>query len=171
MTESAIVHGTFVIDRTYAAPPEKVFAAFADERIKRRWFAEGIGSQVDEFSTDFRVGGGERSRFRFTGGVAGAPPPGTRPKTFIPRPEMLARAREVVIRRPRTLIPRPEMLARAREVVIRRPKTFIPRPGGLPRGHEVVTRRPKTFVPRPEVITRSAKAAPRRTSHPTPRRR
>jgi uncharacterized protein YndB with AHSA1/START domain len=78
MTENAIVHSTFVIDRTYVAPPEKVFAAFADERIKRRWFAEGIGTQVDEFSTDFRIGGGERSRFRFTGGTPGAPPPGTR---------------------------------------------------------------------------------------------
>ena len=78
MTESAVVHSTFAIERTYAAPPARVFAAFANEATKRRWFAEGIGSEVDEFAVDFRVGGHEKSRFRFTGGPPGAPPPGTR---------------------------------------------------------------------------------------------
>ncbi len=76
MTTSA-VHSTFVIERTYAAAPARVFAAFANEATKRRWFAEGIGSTVDEFTGDFRVGGREKSRFRFTGGVPGAPPEGT----------------------------------------------------------------------------------------------
>jgi uncharacterized protein YndB with AHSA1/START domain len=77
MTENAVVHSRFTIDRTYAAAPARVFAAFADGAVKRRWFAEGTGSQVDEFAADFRVGGRETSRFRFTGSVPGAPPAGT----------------------------------------------------------------------------------------------
>src|SRR5690606_31047758 len=32
---------------------------------KRRWFAEGEGFHVDSYSLDYRVGGFERSRFRF----------------------------------------------------------------------------------------------------------
>jgi uncharacterized protein YndB with AHSA1/START domain len=78
MTESAVVHSTFAIERVYTAPPARVFAAFANEATKRRWFAEGSGSEVDEFSVDFRVGGRENTRFRFTGGPPGAPPAGTR---------------------------------------------------------------------------------------------
>jgi uncharacterized protein YndB with AHSA1/START domain len=76
-TESAVVHSTFAVERTYDAPAARVFAAFAHEATKRRWFAEEIGSKVDEFSLDFRVGGREKSRFRFTGSVPGAPPAGT----------------------------------------------------------------------------------------------
>jgi uncharacterized protein YndB with AHSA1/START domain len=46
-----------------------VFAAFSDERTKRRWFAEGEGWEVDDFTLDFRVGGREVARFRFKGGA------------------------------------------------------------------------------------------------------
>jgi uncharacterized protein YndB with AHSA1/START domain len=77
MTESAVVHSTFTIDRDYPASPERVFGAFANEATKRRWFAEGKGSEVKAFSVDFRVGGRETSRFVFTGGPPGAPPAGT----------------------------------------------------------------------------------------------
>jgi uncharacterized protein YndB with AHSA1/START domain len=65
---SAVVHSTFSIERTYPSPPARVFAAFANQEIKRRWFAEGEGWQVDEFTVDFRVGGHEVARFRFKGG-------------------------------------------------------------------------------------------------------
>lgn len=68
MTAMAAVHTSFSIDRLYAASPAEVFAAFSNAERKRRWFAEGEGWQVDEFSVDFRVGGFERSRFRFQGG-------------------------------------------------------------------------------------------------------
>jgi len=77
MTENVVVHSTFAIERTFAATPARVFAAFANEETKRRWFAEKGGSEVDEFSLDFRVGGREKSRFRFAGGVPGGPPAGT----------------------------------------------------------------------------------------------
>lgn len=68
MSTPKIVHGTFVIERTYRFPPERVFAAFSDPRSKRRWFAEGEGWTVLSYTLDFRVGGREDSTFRFGDG-------------------------------------------------------------------------------------------------------
>src|SRR5688572_20663057 len=79
-TETSVVHGSFTIERVYKATPAQVFAAFANAETKRRWFVEGKGWEVDDFTSDFRVGGRDRSRFRFIGGPdapAGAPPTGT----------------------------------------------------------------------------------------------
>ncbi len=67
----AVVHRTRSVERTYPAPPARVFAAFADPGTKRRWFAEDAGFEVDEFALDFRVGGFERTRFRSVGGAPG----------------------------------------------------------------------------------------------------
>jgi|HubBroStandDraft_1064217.scaffolds.fasta_scaffold456558_1 uncharacterized protein YndB with AHSA1/START domain len=78
MTEQLVVHSTFAIERSYAAPPSRVFAAFADPVFKRRWFLDGKGFSGEEYSADFRVGGFERARFTFEGGPAGAPLPGTK---------------------------------------------------------------------------------------------
>ncbi len=47
-----------------------MFASFSDPAKKRRWFAEGEKAQIESFEMDFRVGGGERSRFRFNDGPA-----------------------------------------------------------------------------------------------------
>lgn len=63
-----VTHRTFSIERTYPVTPTRVFAAFADPVIKRRWFVEGEGWDIDEYTTDFQVGGHEISRFRFQGG-------------------------------------------------------------------------------------------------------
>jgi len=77
MTEKPVVHSTFTIERNYTAPPSRVFAAFANQTTKRRWFAEGKSFEVKEFAMDFRVGGRESTRFLFQGGPEGAPPKGT----------------------------------------------------------------------------------------------
>ena len=72
--EQAVVHNTFVIERSYPVRPERVFAAFADPAKKRRWFAEGHHHEVEQFEMEFRVGGAERTLYRFG---AGTPFPGT----------------------------------------------------------------------------------------------
>ena len=69
MTERSVTHATFTLERSYDAPPSKVFKAIADPALKRRWFAEGEGWEVDEFTGEFKIGGFERSRFRFKGGT------------------------------------------------------------------------------------------------------
>lgn len=70
MSNSSVIHKSFVIERVYPTTPDRVFRAFADPEQKRRWFAEGEGFVVDSYSLDFRVGGFERTRFRVVGGPA-----------------------------------------------------------------------------------------------------
>ena len=66
--QSSAIHSTFSVERTYPFPPSRVFTGFSNQGTKRRWFAEGEGWEVDEFTLDFRVGGWEISRFRFGDG-------------------------------------------------------------------------------------------------------
>jgi len=69
MEEQAVIHSTFVIERSYPVKPERVFAAFADPAKKRRWFVEGGHHEVEHYEMDFRVGGKEHARFRFKDGT------------------------------------------------------------------------------------------------------
>ncbi|PCC73739.1 Uncharacterized conserved protein YndB, AHSA1/START domain [Nannocystis exedens] len=64
MITESVVHSTITIERTYPVAPARVFAAWADPRQKRRWFAEGEGWSVLQFDLDFREGGRETARFR-----------------------------------------------------------------------------------------------------------
>ena len=56
MEQQAVVHNTFVVERAYPVPPERVFAAFSDPAKKRRWYVEG---EIECYDMDFRVGGKE----------------------------------------------------------------------------------------------------------------
>ncbi len=64
MKEKTVIHGTFVIERSYPTTPQRVFAAWSDPAKKRRWFAESDEPEVEFFEMDFRVGGKERKRFK-----------------------------------------------------------------------------------------------------------
>ena len=68
MTEPTVEHARFTIDRRFDCPPQFVFGAFADPAAKRKWFVESEGWTIDGYEADFRVGGFERSRFRFGDG-------------------------------------------------------------------------------------------------------
>lgn len=68
MNDHSVKHATFVIKRSYNADLSRVFGAFADAAIKRRWFIEGDGWVIAEFSSNFTEGGRERSSFRYGDG-------------------------------------------------------------------------------------------------------
>lgn len=74
---AAVTHSTFIIERTYPASPQRVFAALSEPEKKRRWFVESNGRTVESFEMDFRVGGRERNSFVIVGG------PENRPMTII----------------------------------------------------------------------------------------
>ena len=62
-------HATFVIERSFAAPPSRVFQAFADPAAKAKWFGGPAEWEKGPGEFDFRVGGRETSR----GGPKGGP--------------------------------------------------------------------------------------------------
>ncbi len=55
MSKRSANHGTFAIERTYDAPPVRVFAAWAIPSAKRQWFGPPDGG--GEHELDFRLGG------------------------------------------------------------------------------------------------------------------
>jgi uncharacterized protein YndB with AHSA1/START domain len=59
MSDRSTAHDTFVIERSFAAPPEAVFGAWSSPEAKSRWFGppSGEGGGVE---MEFRVGGRER---------------------------------------------------------------------------------------------------------------
>ncbi len=65
--QAPLAHGTFAIERRYAAAPDRVFAAWADPVVFRRWFVEAPGATIHGWIHDFRVGGEGGGRYRFGG--------------------------------------------------------------------------------------------------------
>jgi uncharacterized protein YndB with AHSA1/START domain len=65
----SVIHGAFHLERTYEATAEQVYKALSDEAAKSRWFFGPQGWRPIERFMDFRVGGRERAKGRFEGGV------------------------------------------------------------------------------------------------------
>jgi uncharacterized protein YndB with AHSA1/START domain len=71
MTTSALSHGTFTLQRTWAASPAKVFSAWSNPDLKAQWFGGPPGKWTPlQRSLDFRVGGQEIVEGRLNDGGA-----------------------------------------------------------------------------------------------------
>jgi uncharacterized protein YndB with AHSA1/START domain len=68
MTRS-VVHASFTIARQWKATPARVFAAFADEKQKGKWFAGPGQWEAIERAFDFRENGTEILAGRWTNGM------------------------------------------------------------------------------------------------------
>jgi uncharacterized protein YndB with AHSA1/START domain len=60
MSEPSVVHNTFVIERRYRVPSERVFAALSDPAQVRRWYAGAGGRTSGTFEMDFKPNGRQR---------------------------------------------------------------------------------------------------------------
>ena len=69
MTARNVVHGSFTVTRNWKASPSHVFAAFATEEGKAKWFASGPGMQIQEKRFDFREGGHEIMQGKHASGM------------------------------------------------------------------------------------------------------
>jgi len=66
----SVVHATFHLQHTYDAPVARVWRALTDEAAKQKWFSGPPGRwELLERHMDVRVGGSERVRGRWEGGV------------------------------------------------------------------------------------------------------
>jgi uncharacterized protein YndB with AHSA1/START domain len=65
----SVVHASFTIIRHWKASPERVFAAFADQKKKDLWFGGGSDWTPVSRSFDFREGGKEHSAGRWKTGM------------------------------------------------------------------------------------------------------
>jgi uncharacterized protein YndB with AHSA1/START domain len=79
---------TLRIERTYAAPIERVFDAWTTEEVMRRWWHAEVGWETSEAAVDLRVGGEVRVVMRDS--ATGAEYGGGGRYTEIERPRRLA---------------------------------------------------------------------------------
>jgi uncharacterized protein YndB with AHSA1/START domain len=66
----SVVHAVFHLERTYDAPVARVWKALTDEQAKAKWFSGPPDRwQLLERHMDVRVGGTERAKGRWSGGM------------------------------------------------------------------------------------------------------
>ena len=65
----SVVHGAFHLERVYDATADEEYRALSEEAAKSRWFFGPAGWRLIERIMDFRVGGRERVKGGFEGGV------------------------------------------------------------------------------------------------------
>lgn len=62
MTDNSTDHGTVVVERTLDAPVARVYAGFADPKVRASWGAPSDTAVLIYDETDFRVGGRDVAR-------------------------------------------------------------------------------------------------------------
>ncbi len=67
--DRSVVHGAFHLERVYDATAEDVYRALSEKEAKGRWFFGPVGWRLIERVMDFRVGGRERVKGGFEGGL------------------------------------------------------------------------------------------------------
>jgi len=65
----SVVHASFHLERTYDAPVARVWKALTDEKAKQKWFRAHRTAGIAERHMDVRVGGSERVKGRWEGGM------------------------------------------------------------------------------------------------------
>jgi uncharacterized protein YndB with AHSA1/START domain len=66
----SVAHATFHLERAYNAPVARVWAAITEEEVKSKWFGRASAHwELLERHMDVRVGGRERLKGRWKGGV------------------------------------------------------------------------------------------------------
>jgi uncharacterized protein YndB with AHSA1/START domain len=79
----SVTHGSFVIEKSLPATPDRVFRAYSDQAAKSRWFADPAQVGTSEWLFDFRVGGREVNHFGYSDKqVEGTPLPKGTTGTF-----------------------------------------------------------------------------------------
>ena len=68
MNNRPVHHDTFSIERTYPAPPARVFRALTDPAAKAQWFLPPSDWKASGYRFDCRVGGTEHVESRPPGG-------------------------------------------------------------------------------------------------------
>ena len=87
MTGLSISHGTFTVERRFAAPPDRLFRAWSVAEEKKLWAAPADGWRFDIDHFDFRLGGGAVIRFG---------PPGAMPYQDVTRYDDIVADRRIV---------------------------------------------------------------------------
>lgn len=57
-----LAHATIVMERTYNAAPQRVFNAWSDVEVRKRWSAPAADIRIEYEEADFREGGRDVSR-------------------------------------------------------------------------------------------------------------
>jgi uncharacterized protein YndB with AHSA1/START domain len=70
-TGQAALAGSFSVERDLAASPDRVFAAYAEPGLRRRWLRIPGDAADTRYELDFRAGGRELRRGRFAPAGAG----------------------------------------------------------------------------------------------------
>jgi len=63
--DGPVLHGSFTLTLDLGVPPDRVFAAFAEPALRKRWFRVPSEPGASHYELDFRVGGQEMARGAF----------------------------------------------------------------------------------------------------------